>query len=103
MWSSFSSAKSGPPAEADRVEVLKHALSEIKRIDEEESLRAIRQQEEEKVPSFGSEPWRKSRPSRLEQFKDAVTGQLSMNYLSQKLSTVVSVVKPEFLTVKCRE
>jgi hypothetical protein len=55
------------------------------------------------VPSFGSEPWRKSRPSRLEQFKDAVTGQLSMNYLSQKLSTVVSVVKPEFLTVKCRE
>ena len=92
MWSSLSSKGVAASAEKDRAEVLKQAFSEIKRLDEEELLRAVRKQEEEQVPAFGSEPWRKSRPSRLEQLKDAVTGQLSMTYLSQKISNVVSAV-----------
>ncbi len=78
---------------ADRDQVMKNALSEIRKLDEEESRRMLQKQLDEETPSFGAEPWRKSRPSRLEQLKDAVTGQLSMTILSQQWSSVVSAVR----------
>jgi hypothetical protein len=78
--------------EADRDQVMKNALSEIRKLEEEESRRMLQKQLDEETPSFGAEPWRKSRPSRLEQLKDAVTGQLSMTILSQQWSSVVSAV-----------
>ena len=93
MWSGFSSSKAvPPPADTDRSQVLKNALSEIRRLDEEDYRRAVQKQAEEQTPAFGSEPWRKTRPSRLEQLKDVVSGQLSITGLSQKLSNVVSAV-----------
>ncbi len=92
---------------ADRDQIMKNALSEIRNLDDEESRRMLQKQVDEEIPSFGAEPWRKSRPSRLEQLKDAVTGQLSMTILSQQWSSVVSAVSlfpPSFssklLTVK---
>jgi hypothetical protein len=77
---------------ANRDQVMQNALSEIRKLDEEEARRMLQKQVDEETPAFGAEPWRKSRPSRLEQLRDAVTGQLSMTILSQQWSSVVSAV-----------